>query len=49
MKRRIADWMYRFWYKNHTHLWEYVDSNFTTVKCRLCDRESTKKELYNQR
>lgn len=36
MKRRIADWMYRFWYKNHTHHWIAFDPNSLREKCRYC-------------
>ena len=47
MKRRIADWMYWFWYNNHTHLWEYDEPSFTVVKCRFCNKKSTKDEVFN--
>jgi len=53
IKRKIADWMYRFWYKNHTHLWVY-ESVYGTgthikVKCKLCGKTTTKAELLNQK
>jgi hypothetical protein len=53
IKRKIADWLYGFWYKNHTHLWEYVEQNYdqanTKVRCRLCRKTTTKAELLRQK
>jgi hypothetical protein len=56
LKRKIANWMYRFWYKNHTCLWEYVEESYhhlgyvadAKVKCKLCGKTTTKAELLNQ-
>jgi len=46
LKRKIADWIYRFWYKNHTHLWEYVEQNYdqanAKVRCRLMWKNNNK-------
>ena len=36
MKRRIADWMYNFWYDNHTHNWELYEPTMSWEKCRYC-------------
>ena len=36
MKRRIADWIYNFWFKNHTHYWEVHDPLWKWEKCRKC-------------
>ena len=53
IKRKIVDWMYRFWYKNHTHLWEYLEENYdqanAKVRCRLCEKTTTKAELLRQK
>lgn len=36
MKKKIADWMYNFWYNNHTHWWDATDQRFIWEKCRKC-------------
>jgi hypothetical protein len=44
MKRKIADWLYRFWHDNHTHNWDIVNDTYKLVdkkvlvpkKCRYC-------------
>jgi hypothetical protein len=51
IKRKIADWMYRFWNKNHTHIWVYEPAyvlklNSENVKCKLCGKTTTKTELF---
>jgi len=46
MKRKIADWMYRFWYDNHTHLWEYAKTGSDVIRCRFCNIKSTKERLF---
>ena len=35
MKRRIADWLFNFWYNNHTHNW-IVFTPCWREKCRHC-------------
>jgi hypothetical protein len=37
MKQRIADWLYKFWYNNHTHHWIAFDPNSLREKCRYCE------------
>ena len=44
MKRRIADWMYRFWYNNHTHLWEMYEPTMYWEKCRHCGKSQNIKQ-----
>lgn len=36
MKQRIADWLFNFWYNNHTHHWIVFDQNSFFEKCRYC-------------
>ena len=38
MKRKIADWMHKFWYNNHTHFWIAFDPNSLRQKCFLCNQ-----------
>ena len=35
MKIKIADWLYNFWYKNHTHDWIVFTPDWRE-KCRCC-------------
>jgi len=36
MKRKLADWMYNFWFNNHTHSWDKTEPKFVWEKCRKC-------------
>lgn len=37
MKKRIADWMYDFFLKHHTHSW-YVSDRFGNQTCSKCQQ-----------
>lgn len=38
MKRRIADWIHRFWYNNHTHFWIVFTPEMDREKCLWCNQ-----------
>lgn len=42
MKQKIADWLFNFWYNNHTHYWIAFDPNSLRQKCRHCKVIKTK-------
>lgn len=58
MKRKIADWMHKFWYNNHTHFWIVFTPEMDREKCLWCNelrqnvewREKEEKEnkLFNK-
>jgi Pyruvate/2-oxoacid:ferredoxin oxidoreductase delta subunit len=38
MKRKIADWLYKFWYNNHTHYWIVFTPEQDKEKCMMCNQ-----------
>jgi hypothetical protein len=42
MKERMANWLFNFWYNNHTHYWIAFDPNSLRQKCRYCKVIKTK-------
>jgi hypothetical protein len=36
MKKRIADWIWMFWYNNHTHFWIKFEPTMKRDKCSRC-------------
>lgn len=38
MKRKIADWIHKFWYNNHTHFWSFFTPEMDREKCLWCNQ-----------
>jgi hypothetical protein len=36
MKKKIADFLYNFIIKNHTHRFDVITPDYNTFKCRIC-------------
>jgi hypothetical protein len=36
MKRKIADFLYNFIIKNHSHRFDVITPDYNTFKCRIC-------------
>jgi hypothetical protein len=40
MKRRIADFIWKFIMKNHTHIFDVVTPDYNTYQCRICKQRN---------
>lgn len=38
MKSKIADWIHKFWYNNHTHFWIVFTPEMDREKCMWCNQ-----------